>query len=166
MNYTEYLDKLLYENTECSYCYNQVQTLHHKDENRGNNHESNLLPLCFGCHTKIKHIRSVTDYMKSDSNYNTLVTFKHKVTRQNRIASAKLLNIKPKQYDFHKILIQYRKITHPHECIKIIRCKLRLCKCGIKLLKRRRICNTCSRKNIFKSKLKYWHKNKDNCLSS
>ncbi len=62
MNYREYLDKLVARNEICNYCDELVQTLHHKNENRDDNSKHNLLPVCFECHEKIPHKRSIYDY--------------------------------------------------------------------------------------------------------
>lgn len=68
MNYFEYLNKLIENNEECRLCDKKVQTLHHRDENRNNNTFSNWLPVCFNCHSDLKHERSVYDYGK-DNNF-------------------------------------------------------------------------------------------------
>ena len=61
--YLKYMERLVSNNTVCSYCNNKAQTIHHKDENRDNNTISNLLPLCHECHEEIPHTkRSVCEY--------------------------------------------------------------------------------------------------------
>jgi hypothetical protein len=97
MDYSEYLDSLIYKGEICAHCPKKAQTLHHKDENRDNNHISNLLPLCFSCHEKIEHVRSIFDkqYYVNQNKFSK-VTFNRQVKRLNRIETAKLIIRKPK----------------------------------------------------------------------
>lgn len=39
----------------CFFCPNPIEVLHHKDENHGNNRDSNLLSVCKECHEKLEH---------------------------------------------------------------------------------------------------------------
>lgn len=49
--------------TACEHCGKIAKLLHHKDKNTGNNEYSNLLPLCFSCHSILHNKeRGVTTY--------------------------------------------------------------------------------------------------------
>ena len=53
--YNEKLNKMKERKTECYYCDNPAETLHHKNENHADNNSSNLIPLCRSCHTEALH---------------------------------------------------------------------------------------------------------------
>jgi len=47
------------EKRECAYCDKVLQTIHHKDENQGNNRLKNLIPVCREHHLEMKHLSDV-----------------------------------------------------------------------------------------------------------
>ena len=40
----------------CYFCFSETQIIHHINMDRNNNEQSNLLPLCYGCHQKLHRI--------------------------------------------------------------------------------------------------------------
>jgi len=48
--------KMRENRVKCYHCDKTANLLHHKDKNTRNNDDNNLLPLCWGCHTRLHNL--------------------------------------------------------------------------------------------------------------